>query len=100
VRQIGFADLRQAKQSRGNKERLDCFVAALLAMTTKNAAFQLPILRRHLPQTLAAQAVPARHRHRQTRGFFRAPARAIEAATEFRSASRAGEAARHRREFF
>ena len=53
-------------------------------------------VRRHLPQTIPAQAIPALHRHRQPRGFLGAPARSRRAAGEFRSAGGTGEAAGHR----
>src|SRR5579859_759381 len=44
-----------------------------------------------LAQAIAAQAILAVERHRQPRGFFGAPARAGEAAGEFRSAPGTGE---------
>ena len=53
-------------------------------------------VRRHLPQAIPAQAIPALHRHRQPRGFLGAPARPRRAAGEFRSAGGTGEAAGHR----
>jgi hypothetical protein len=51
------------------------------------------VFRRHLPQTILAQAVAAIERHRQADGFLGAPAWPSQAAGEFGSASRAGEAA-------
>jgi hypothetical protein len=48
---------------------------------------------RRFPQAIAAQAVLAVERHRQSRGFLGAPARPREAAGELRSASGTGEAA-------
>src|SRR5947209_10833312 len=50
-------------------------------------------LRRHLPQTLPAQAALAGLRHRQPRGFFRTPAGAGEFAGKLSAAAAAGEAA-------
>jgi hypothetical protein len=48
---------------------------------------------RRLAQTVPAQAIIIPDRHRQARGFLGAPARACEAAGEFRSAAGTGEAA-------
>jgi hypothetical protein len=48
---------------------------------------------RHLPQTIPAQAIAAIIWHRQPRGLLGAPAWPREAAGEFGSALRAGEAA-------
>jgi len=56
------------------------------------------IRRRRLSQAIAAQAIFAItfaiNRHRQARGFFRAPAGRVEAADKFRPAPGAGEASR------
>ncbi len=50
--------------------------------------------RRSLPQTIAAQAIPAIDGNRQAGNFFGAPARPGQIAGEFRSASGTSEAAR------
>jgi hypothetical protein len=51
-------------------------------------------LRRHLLQTRAAQTILAFDRHRQAQGFLGAPAGAAWTASEYRSASGTGKAAR------
>src|SRR4051794_9147843 len=66
--------------------------------TEGDAVFsRLTRFRRRLAQAVPAQAILALHRHRQPRGFLRAPAIAREVAAEFSAAACAGEAARFRR---
>jgi hypothetical protein len=54
---------------------------------------QSAYFRRRLAQAIPAQAILSPDRHRQARGFLGAPARACQAAGEFRSAAGTGETA-------
>jgi hypothetical protein len=71
---------------------VNCFVGRVLAVRALIRSVTLRFIRQ-LAQAIPAQAVLACDRHGEACGFLCAPAGAGQAAAEFESARRAGEAA-------
>src|SRR5262249_9482029 len=83
---VDIAAHRQAVMSVGSKARVS-------GPQTRTRASSGGLVPRRLAQAIAAQAVLARNRHRQSRGFRGTPAIPVGIAGKFRPATGAGETA-------